>query len=264
MRDVGPGAHPRSIWFDCDQRIAAPQRGSRSLGEVLINADAPGLPRERRFVEFPDHLCRISRDERTVRYGELCWYETIRRNQRVFPDDDAVHQDGVHADHGERLHGAAVEDRTVADVALRFESAVGAREGVQDTAVLDVRPGADRDAPEVTAQTREWADIAAVLDDDVTDEDGLGVHEGGRTDDRHDAVDLVTGNALCIQARRFGSRFRARRSPGLFPDQPGVRRCACWVGDHRPSASWAGIRYRSPIDRRPGVCRLGRRRFGVS
>lgn len=87
----------------------------------------------------------------------------------------------------------------MADMALGLQRAVGAREGMQDAAILDIRSGPDRDAAEVTAQASEWSDIAAVLDDHVTDEDGVGVYEGGRADDGLDAVDLVAGHPLCIQ-----------------------------------------------------------------
>ena len=80
------------------------------------------------------------------------------------------------------------------DVAVRLEHRVGTGERVDHARVLHVRPLPHYDAAEVAAQARERADVAAGSDDHVADQARGLVHERGRIDHGHDAVERVAGH----------------------------------------------------------------------
>ena len=86
---------------------------------------------------------------------------------------------------------AAVQHGAVADVAVFLDDGIGAGEAVHDAGVLQVGAAFEDEPAEVAAQAGAGADIAARPDDDVADQHGAGVHEGGGIDDGDDAVDGV-------------------------------------------------------------------------
>ena len=111
-----------------------------------------------------------------------------------------VHDDGVHADERVAADAAAVQDGAVPYVAVGFDDRVAAGEAVHDAGVLEIAAGLENEAAEIAAQNGLSADVAAWADDDIADEDGGGVHEGGGVDDRDDAFELVdVSHGICFQ-----------------------------------------------------------------
>lgn len=99
----------------------------------------------------------------------------------VFSHLRAVHQHGAHADQATVADGAGVQRHVMADGDLVADhQRVGAAGDVQDASVLDVRPLADADVIDVSANHRVEPDTAFLADDDIADDLGaLGDPGGG-------------------------------------------------------------------------------------
>ena len=62
---------------------------------------------------------------------------------------------------------------------------------MHDAVVLEVDPGLEHEPPEIAAQAGTRPDIDAGADDDVADQDGVGMDEGARVDHRDDALERI-------------------------------------------------------------------------
>ena len=100
-------------------------------------------------------------------------------DQALVADHGPIENDGAHADKAFVAHRAGMDDRPVADRAIRTDDGREIIGKVDDRAVLDVRPLADDDRFDVATQDAPVENARVLGEPDVAHDPRVGGDEGG-------------------------------------------------------------------------------------
>jgi glycerophosphoryl diester phosphodiesterase len=180
-----------SIGFNGGQCFHFLHGGEAANRQFLVGARALSFPCDLIVGQCLHDFGGNARRKRAGRNDRFGFDECQRRDDCRFTHVCVVIHDRVHADQRIAADLAAVNRRTVTDMAVLADDRVSAGKSVEDAAILHVGACLHDDATEVAAQAGARADVDARADDDVTDQDGAWMNERAWIDDRGDAIDGV-------------------------------------------------------------------------
>ncbi len=142
---------PRPVGLDRSERFGWFQTFEASLGERLIDRGGSTLPGYVSIRQLAHDLGGNAEDQAARRNYRPRFHEGHRRDDARLADDGSIRDHRVHANQRVLADAAAVEDRAMADVAIRFYDGVCAGKTMHHAGVLQIASLFEYQAPEISA-----------------------------------------------------------------------------------------------------------------
>ena len=138
-----------------------------------------------------DFLGWISRDDLSVRPEGACFQEGQCADNAPFTYLYIIHDDSIHADEALLAEPRSVNDRTMSNVCPFRQMDRGPRKHVDDDILLDIASPFHYNASPIAAEHGTRTDETIRSDGDMTDDNGIGVHESAGVHNRDHVLERL-------------------------------------------------------------------------